>query len=61
MPVDRFEAQDLSFHNRVRRGYLDLAAEEPGRWLVLDGTRPVTEVSELAWREVARRLESEPT
>ncbi len=60
VPVDRFEAQDLAFHDRVRRGYLALAAEEPRRWLVLDGTRPVPEVAELAWQEVRRRLEGEP-
>lgn len=28
---DRFEREKLSFHKRVRQGYLDLAAEEPGR------------------------------
>lgn len=59
VPVDRFEAQDLDFHERVRRGYLALAIEEPRRWLVLDAARPVAEVSELAWQEVRRRLDGE--
>ncbi len=60
VPVDRFEAQDLSFHERVRRGYLALAAEEPERWLVLDAARPIIEVAELAWQEARRRLAVEP-
>ena len=34
---DRFENQDISFHNRIREGFLQLAAEEPGRWLIIDG------------------------
>lgn len=28
---DRFELENLSFHKRVRQGYLDLAAQEPRR------------------------------
>jgi dTMP kinase len=36
---DRFEVLDPEFHERVRRGYLRLAADEPRRWLVLDASR----------------------
>jgi dTMP kinase len=32
----RFEREDLSFHERVRQGYLDLARQEPARCVVLD-------------------------
>jgi dTMP kinase len=32
----RFENEDLAFHDRVRRGYLALAAQEPGRFRVVD-------------------------
>jgi dTMP kinase len=35
---DTFQRQDDAFHERVRQGYLALAQEEPGRWLVLDAT-----------------------
>jgi dTMP kinase len=35
---DRFEQQDLSFHQKVREGYLDLAGQFPERFLVLDAT-----------------------
>jgi dTMP kinase len=40
----RFEALGASFHERVRSGFLALAAAEPDRFTVLDGTRPVDEV-----------------
>jgi len=56
VPVDRFEAQDLAFHGRVRDGYRTLAREEPRRWLVLDAERPIADVAELAWDELRRRL-----
>jgi len=36
---DRFEVLDPEFHERVRNGYLRLAADEPARWLVLDASR----------------------
>ena len=36
---DRFEVLDHAFHDRVRQGYLKLAAAEPKRWVVLDAER----------------------
>jgi len=42
---DRFEVEDISFHERVRAGYLDLAHEYG--WIVLDGSPPPDEVARL--------------
>lgn len=53
---DRLEALDLAFHRRVREAYLALAASEPGRFLVLDATRPPEAVADSIWHEVARRF-----
>lgn len=40
--VTRFEADyDLAFHRRVRDGFLALAAEAPGRFVVVDATQTV--------------------
>lgn len=41
---DRLEAEGADFHERVRAAYLELAAAEPKRFLVLDATRPVEEL-----------------
>jgi dTMP kinase len=44
--ADRLEAEPSEFHERVRAGFLALARAEPGRYMVLDATRPATELSE---------------
>ena len=42
---DRFESADLEFHERVRQGYLDLAAADRDGWVVIDGSPDEAEVS----------------
>ena len=52
----RFEDEPLEFHDRVRQGYLDLAAKQPDRFCVIDATLPESRVSELIWNEVRDRF-----
>jgi dTMP kinase len=33
---NRLDAQQLAFHQRVRQGYLAMAAEDPARWRVIN-------------------------
>jgi len=40
--LDRFEQEEISFHERVRKGYLDLAKKEPARVKLVDGSRSPT-------------------
>jgi dTMP kinase len=42
---DRIERETLSFHRRVRRGFLALAKKEPRRMMVLDTSRSMEWVS----------------
>ncbi len=37
---------DLAFHTRVREGYLEMAAADPDRWVVVDGSGSVEAVAE---------------
>jgi len=43
---------DLAFHQRVRDGYLEMAAAEPGRWVVLDGSGDIEGVAQEVSRVV---------
>ena len=36
---------DLAFHTRVREGYLEMAAADPERWVVVDGSGSVGDVA----------------
>jgi dTMP kinase len=49
---DRFEAEDLSFHERVRQGYLELAKDED--WFVVDGAQSEHDVAGVIEERVAR-------
>lgn len=55
---DRFELEDLSFHRRVREGYLKIAAAEPDRWLVIDASLPKRKIAEIIRGRVSRLLPS---
>ena len=54
----RFEAHfDLAYHQRVRAGYLALAAAEPDRWIVVDASAPEADVQEAARRALLEILD----
>jgi dTMP kinase len=55
---DRFELEDLSFHRRVREGYLKMAAAEPDRWLVIDASLPKRKIAEIIRDRVSQLLPS---
>ncbi|GAA3790317.1 hypothetical protein GCM10022226_06550 [Sphaerisporangium flaviroseum] len=44
-PADRIESEPLEFHERVRREFRALAAADPDRYLVVDGTQPQEQIS----------------
>jgi dTMP kinase len=43
---DRIEAESLEFHRRVREGFLELAAHDASRYLVVAADAPVEQVHE---------------
>lgn len=53
---DRLEAEKGEFHARVRAAFLDLAAAEPNRFLVLDASLPIDELAALIRTRVAALL-----
>ena len=58
---DRFELEDLSFHQRVREGYLKMAAAESDHWLVIDASLPKGKIAEMIWDRVSQLLPSQPS
>jgi dTMP kinase len=55
---DRFERETVSFFNRVRNYYLEMAEDEPERFRVIDAGAPVEDVREQIERVVAEWIES---
>lgn len=53
---DRFEQEELAFHQRVREGYLKMAANDPQRWLVVDASQPKRKVEQIMWQRVSQLL-----
>ncbi|HKZ16145.1 MAG TPA: dTMP kinase [Geobacteraceae bacterium] len=53
---ERFELESVQFHRRVRDGYLRLAAENPDRFIVIDGNRNIEGVEETINDAVLARL-----
>jgi dTMP kinase len=53
---DRFEREALTFHRKVRRGYLDLAREDRKRFVILDATADRKEIEAEILRHMERFL-----
>jgi len=58
--LDRFEQEELSFFNRVRQRYLELAAEQPQRFRVIDASQPLATVGEQINAVLDSALDSVP-
>lgn len=50
---DRLESQGMEFHKKVRKGYLELAKQDPKRIKVVDANRTIDEV----WQDVKKIVE----
>jgi dTMP kinase len=44
-PFDRFESEKAEFHEKVRHAFLQIAAAEEERFLVVDASKPVDEIA----------------
>ncbi|NVN99617.1 MAG: dTMP kinase [Geobacteraceae bacterium] len=53
---ERFERESLEFHQRVRNGYLKLAADAPERFVIIDGAGSVDEISTRIFEAVLPRI-----
>ncbi len=51
---NRLDQQSVDFHRRVRRGYLQMAQADPGRWLVIDAAQSIDDTQAV----IRKRLET---
>jgi dTMP kinase len=55
-PIDRFEAEALEYHGKLREAYLELAEQEPDRCVVVDASPDAETVGNAIWALVRARL-----
>ncbi|NVN86466.1 MAG: dTMP kinase [Rhodopseudomonas sp.] len=53
---DRFEAEGIEFHRKLREAYRRIAAAEPGRCVMIDAVQPPRKVADDIWAAVRDRL-----
>ena len=53
---DRFESETTEFHEKVRRGYLALAESDLEKWVVIDGSGSLEQVSSLVDQAITGHL-----
>ncbi len=54
---DRFEAEDVEFHEKLRQAYLALAAREPQRCVVIDAGGSKEDIAKQIWAVVNSRFD----
>jgi len=54
--LNRLDILEVDFYQRVRRGYLEMAAADPQRWIILGADRPPEQVQADISRIVLERL-----
>ena len=57
LEMNRLDLEAIDFHQRVRKGYHQLVAQEPERWIVIDADRSIDEVQASLREEIVTRLE----
>lgn len=54
---DRFEKLDLSFHQRLREGFLQIAKREPQRCVIVDAAQTIEHMAQSILQTALKRLE----
>jgi dTMP kinase len=53
---NRLDAYTVEFHERVRAGYLELAKQEPARWVLVDASQAWETVQEELRKVIEKKL-----
>ena len=53
--LDRFESKAREYHEKVRNGFLKLAEENPERFVVINASQTIDEISNIIIKEIEKR------
>ncbi len=53
---DRFDKESIAFMHKIRQGYLELAAQEPDRMIVIDATQKEEQLAEQIYNKIREGL-----
>lgn len=53
---NRFDAEKLEFHKKVRQGFLKQAKENKKKWCVIDATKSIQAIHEEIWKRVEKEI-----
>jgi dTMP kinase len=53
---DRMEQESTEFYEQVREAYRELAAREPNRIVLIDGSRPEDNIENEIWESISKRF-----
>ncbi len=57
--LSRYDAERIETHEALRKGFLEIATEEPERCVLIDGHLPVESVETAVWQAVTAHLLAE--
>jgi len=55
---NRMEQKEVAYHERVRAGYLNMAGQEPDRWVVVDATQDIDRIQAFIRKSVIVRRDA---
>lgn len=56
--LDRFEKEELSFHQKIRNAYIELAEDDPKRFVVLNARKDLAKTQEVIREKVEKLLKN---
>lgn len=57
---DRIESSGLSFYSNVRNGYLEIGRQHPDRFIMIDASKPVSEIHDRIFAILQQRRQTLP-
>lgn len=58
---DRIERENLEFHKRIRKGFLEIAKKHPERILIIDAKKGINEIHKIILQDFLEHYESSKT